>query len=372
MRAIILLFLITLLTIPSIASAALADDLSGKILLQVEENGEAWYVNPDNSNRYYMGRPSDAFALMREFGLGISTENLNKIPIGLIAQSGADYDKDGLVDLLENAIGTDFKATDSDHDGYSDKEELANGYNPNGEGEFPANIDHNLVNRLKGKILLQVEKNGEAWYVNPENSKRYFLGRPVHAFEIMRGLGLGITNTNLDLIPSNILMTTYTKKDDFSIAHPLNWYLTELAGEEKKISFVSTTNGRISNEYEVYFATEMAGSTSTTGTAVMVTKVKTDSAMGLSNFDFPLQFPEEEIITKDETIIIDNHSAQTFISTYKAVDFEETNDSAKFYTVIMNDAKEFYVISMQNINESEKFDYIEKIYNQILNSFKTL
>lgn len=39
-----------------------------------------------------------------------------------------------------------------------------------------------LSNRLKGKILLQVESAGEAWYVNPDNEKRYYLGRPSDAF----------------------------------------------------------------------------------------------------------------------------------------------------------------------------------------------
>ena len=36
----------------------------GRILLQVEENGEAWYVYPENRLRYYLGRPDDASALM--------------------------------------------------------------------------------------------------------------------------------------------------------------------------------------------------------------------------------------------------------------------------------------------------------------------
>lgn len=59
----------------------------------------------------------------------------------------------------------------------------------------------NLADRLSGRILLQVEENGEAWYVNPVNNERYFLGRPADAFKVMRNLGLGISNSNLDQIP---------------------------------------------------------------------------------------------------------------------------------------------------------------------------
>lgn len=71
-----------LIGITSIAYAdSLASRLSGKILLQVEGNGEAWYINPANQQRYFMGRPEDAFALMRKLGLGISNSNLEQIPI---------------------------------------------------------------------------------------------------------------------------------------------------------------------------------------------------------------------------------------------------------------------------------------------------
>lgn len=180
-----------------------ATNLSGKILLQVEENGEAWYVNPLDNLRYYLGRPLDAFNLMRRFGLGIKNEYLNQIPIGLIAQSGTDSDNDGLVDLLEDAIKTDKYNKDTDGDGFNDKVEIENQYNPNGSGKFPTEINQALIDRLKGRILLQVEDHGEAWYINPDNGHRYFLGRPVHAFEIMRTLGLGITNADLATIKIN-------------------------------------------------------------------------------------------------------------------------------------------------------------------------
>lgn len=171
----------------------------GRILLQVEENGEAWYVHPDTDERYYLGRPQDAFDLMKQYGLGISNADIAKIPLADANLGGLDSDQDGLSDIIENAIGTNIGSPDTDNDGYSDKTEIILGYNPNGSGTM--NIDDNFTAAQNGKILIQVEQNGEAWYVNPVDSKRYFLGRPQDAFNIMRKLGLGITNQNLTLVP---------------------------------------------------------------------------------------------------------------------------------------------------------------------------
>lgn len=62
-------------------AASVAERVKGKIVLDVEHDGEAWYVYPANLKRYYLGRPADAFSLMSSLGLGISTEDLNTIPI---------------------------------------------------------------------------------------------------------------------------------------------------------------------------------------------------------------------------------------------------------------------------------------------------
>ncbi len=120
----------------------LSERLGGKILLQVETSGEGWYVNPVNNKRYYLGRPTDAFNVMRELGLGISNK---------------DFDS--------------FK------------------------GIAPQ--------RLLGRILLKVEDSGKAYYVNPIDLNMHFLGRPSDAFEVMRNLGLGISNNDIRKIDIN-------------------------------------------------------------------------------------------------------------------------------------------------------------------------
>lgn len=122
-----------------------AAGLSGRILLSVEQNGEAWYVYPPSGKRYFLGRPDDAFLIMRKLGLGIAESDFVKIPS-------------------------------------SNEETLAS--SP-------------LAEQLSGRIVLEVEKNGEAWYINPVDRRKYYLGRPADAFAIMRQLGLGISVADL-------------------------------------------------------------------------------------------------------------------------------------------------------------------------------
>jgi len=123
------------------ASPAKAEDLdsmlSGRILIAVQENGEAWYVNPVNLQRYYLGRPADAFSIMQHLGLGVSNEDYNSF-----------------------------------------------------NGKAPL--------RLAGRVLLKVEDWGKAYYIDPTDLKLHFLGSPSNAFQIMSQLGLGITNDNLN------------------------------------------------------------------------------------------------------------------------------------------------------------------------------
>lgn len=152
-----IILLITFLPLPVFAAEKpLVDQLSGRILLQVESYGRAWYVDPINKERYYLQDGNEAYSIMKNMGLGITNKDLAKIPTS--------------------------------------------------QGQKK---DTKLVNRLKGRILLQVEKNGEAWYVNPVDGLRYYLADGQAAYELMRKFALGITNKNLAKIPMNKTQITY-------------------------------------------------------------------------------------------------------------------------------------------------------------------
>jgi len=158
-KSLILFFILSLTSLwpqTLLMAESLASKLRGRILIDVESHGEAWYVNPSNLQRYYLGRPSDAFSIMHQLGLGISNK---------------------------------------DFDSFA--------------GTAPS--------RLSGKILLKPEDLGKAYYVNPLDLKMHYLGRPADAFALMRRFGLGITSNNLAQLPiyggSNQVVSTQMERN---------------------------------------------------------------------------------------------------------------------------------------------------------------
>jgi len=178
--------------------SALTKRLAGQVLLQVENNGEAWFVDPKSGNKFYMQDGQTAYEILEAFGLGISSENLLKIPLGYderLAEGLADSDGDTLSDSLEEAIGTNPLSSDTDSDGYDDAQEIKNGYRPDAMGKYE--IDENFIGKPGNGILLQVEgdnANGQAWLL--KDGKRYYID-PTTAYSAMRYLSLGISNDNL-------------------------------------------------------------------------------------------------------------------------------------------------------------------------------
>jgi len=159
LRKILLFAVVGVLGIASLASAATpAQRLGGYILLQVQANGEAWYVNPSDSLRYYMKDGATAYQMMRNFGLGITDTDLEKIPS--VSSTG------------EMKVASSICSINS------------------------------VANRLKGRILLQVQQHGEAWYIYPKTCRGIYMKDGQAAYDIMRFLGLGITNADLSLMPS--------------------------------------------------------------------------------------------------------------------------------------------------------------------------
>jgi hypothetical protein len=185
-------------------SAAVPPSAIGRILLDVSRHGEAWYVDPQQGTRTYLADGDAAYSLLRSNGLGITNADLARIPVGLHGEVGAgdlDSDFDGLIDDLETALGTNANAADSDGDGYDDAAEIGGGYNPVGPGM--AIVETGLIDRLAGRILIQTEKHGEAWYLHPVDRKRYYMPDGDAAYAIMRQFGLGATTTTITSIPAS-------------------------------------------------------------------------------------------------------------------------------------------------------------------------
>jgi len=127
-------------TTAAATTVSLATKLSGRILIQTQANGEAWYVDPTSSNeRVYLGDPAMAFSIMGSKALGISNANFDS-------------------------------------------------YN----GKAPSN--------LAGRFLIKTEDHGKLYYVNPVDLSINYVSGPAGAQTLIRKFGVGITNSDLNQI----------------------------------------------------------------------------------------------------------------------------------------------------------------------------
>jgi len=164
------------------------NDMSG---ISDGQCGEGCYINPDNGNLIYLG-------------------------------SMVSWDKDGkeaydaIIKIAKNITDTEISKIEplgkTNYVWKSIQSEIDSGHVPlyysNLTSTNNIKIDQIFANKLKGKILLQIESHGEAWYVNPKDGKRYYMADGAAAYSIMRKLGVGINNQNYNKILSN---KTYAK-----------------------------------------------------------------------------------------------------------------------------------------------------------------
>lgn len=134
-------FLLVGLFLFSAVAAQAADEygktLSGKILLAVEDQGKAYYID-FNGQAHYLQDADSAFKIMRN---------------------------------------------------------LAQGINKSGSRRIKQN-DKSFNLQRKGKLFLAVEENGEVYYLD-FNGNAHYLKDGLTAYRVMRGLSLGISNANL-------------------------------------------------------------------------------------------------------------------------------------------------------------------------------
>ena len=351
----ILLIFATVGIVPNQSKAVSSPE--GKIFLQVEAHGEAWYVSPVDHKRYFLGRPEDAYSLMREMGLGISNANLALIPIGVLDLNGssADNDRDGLSNDLEIALGTDPINPDSDDDDYSDKEEITNGYNPLAAGKLP--INNALVQKLKGRILLQVEKNGEAWYLSPVTLKRYFLGRASDAFNVMRKLGQGITNSDLLTLPRDYSGNALEVDGQYKLQYPSTWTfdLNTPSANKEYITSTLLLTPDLGDDYLKINTFEYK-----TDKTLSSFKLKIKSAPAGSNISFyAVNKPGQKIKYSFDKNVTTTYEKDKFVG------------GAIVQATIMVNTKKF-IQATAYIHNSQNINYFEEYLNDILNTLQPI
>jgi carboxyl-terminal processing protease len=115
--------------------------------LNLEER--LWYVEPESKERYQIKDGVSITRLLKTFGQGIDDQTLS-----LIATS-------------TNSV----------------------------------NVDYNLSHKFNGQILIQIEQNGEAWYINPLDDYRYKIDNGKTGLEAAKNLALDISAAKLKKIP---------------------------------------------------------------------------------------------------------------------------------------------------------------------------
>lgn len=135
-----------------VISGSLTTRMKGRILLQVQDHGEAWYVDPVSAARYYLKDGPTAYEALRKFGLGVTE--------------------------------TDYTSLQS-----------------------PSSA---IAKRLVGRIVLRVQAHGEAYYIHPDTRELHYLKDGPAAYSVMRFLSLGITNADLGTIPAKEIVVSST------------------------------------------------------------------------------------------------------------------------------------------------------------------
>jgi serine-type D-Ala-D-Ala endopeptidase (penicillin-binding protein 7) len=147
-------------------STPLKNKYAGQILLQVESYGRAWFVNPADKARYYLGNSEQALAAFKSLTEKIADKDLQKIP--------------------------------------QTKKQ-------------PANLK--TTNKYKGKILTSIENAKETWYVNPLDGLRYQLKDASTTMAIIKKFAQGVSNAQLRQIPMNTKQLAFDSAfDDIAYA----------------------------------------------------------------------------------------------------------------------------------------------------------
>ncbi len=118
------------------------DKLKGKILIQIESKGEAWYLNPSDLKRYHIDHSPASWQLLKRLSTKIKTDDWQK-------------------------------------------------------------IKENIPSEYWGKFLL-IEDIGNILYISPNSGKIYTLTNPADIFTLLQKTGLGISNKDLKQIPTGI------------------------------------------------------------------------------------------------------------------------------------------------------------------------
>ena len=167
------------------------ENLKGKFLIDSKLDYRVFYISPVDNKLYLSSitdHPSNFYDSFIFSGEEVSNEVIKALPKEAASLRGRrfdfnidssvrvgdfDRDEDGLADQIEDIYGTDKENFDTDYDGFSDAQEIANGYNPLKKNEKMPGLTKNIES-YKGKMLIQTEGSlKQIWYFNPIDNSLY-------------------------------------------------------------------------------------------------------------------------------------------------------------------------------------------------------
>lgn len=107
------------------------------------------------------------------------------------------------------------------------------------EKQLTTKIDTALTKKLSGRLLLQIENKGYVWYVNPKNGERYYVNA-TNALNVWRALAVGITEKNLNLMPTK----AGTKVSNQNLVNSLKGKFVLRVQASGKISYIDVNGLR--------------------------------------------------------------------------------------------------------------------------------
>ncbi|TSC76219.1 MAG: D-alanyl-D-alanine endopeptidase (penicillin-binding protein 7) [Parcubacteria group bacterium Gr01-1014_31] len=146
-----------IIPLPLLAAAPpLTQRAAGRVLLQTDQRGQAWYVNPGDGKRYFLQNPGGCWELAPQLALGIRTADLNKLPAA--GKRGGD---------------------------------------------------RGLARRLSGRFLLATEQRGRLYFVSPLDSRATPLNDPESCWTAVLRAHLGVKTADLAQVPMNTRQITF-------------------------------------------------------------------------------------------------------------------------------------------------------------------
>ena len=160
LKFMLIMKMMTLVVFPSVSFAKAQPILvrySGKVVVQAEDKTKTWYIDPIKKEKYSLNNAKDALVIMQNLGIGISNKDINRIK-------------------LPTSKYSNWK-------------------------------DYIFAKNISGRIFVQVQDKGQAWYIDSINYRKYYLGTADNALKVLKSLSIKAKVSDINQIKTDLIST---------------------------------------------------------------------------------------------------------------------------------------------------------------------